>query len=209
MNYLAEYQKAHGLVPDGKVGKQTAATMCEEFGIKPDHFPYFIAQIQHESQNFSRARENLNYGEKGLADNFKKYFHGDIAAYARRPEKIANRIYANRMGNGPESSGDGWEYRGGGALQLTGKDNYRAYFAYAGLGPNTNPAVLELPEHYFKSAVFFFNQNNLWAICESKTGDKVLRLSKAINLGNQYARGTPLGVNERVALSQGYIRTLV
>jgi len=210
MNYLAEYQKAHGLAADGKIGKNTAAAMCTEFGIDPKYFPFFIAQLQHESGDFQRGRENLNYGIDGLKKNFKKYFKdNEYVAYARKPEKIANRIYANRMGNGPESSGDGWEYRGGGALQTTGKKNYQAYFKFAGLGPNTNPAVIELPEHYFKSAVFFFNENNLWRICDSAGGDCVVRLSKAINLGNQYAHAIPLGLQERMALTQAYQKTLV
>ena len=87
----------------------------------------FMAQCAHESGGFTMLSENLNYSAQGLMGVFKKYFPtAELAnAYARQPEKIANRVYANRMGNGPEESGDGYKFRGRGLIQLTGKDNYR------------------------------------------------------------------------------------
>ena len=87
----------------------------------------FLSQTGHESLNFTTTHENLNYGAPGLMTTFKKYFPTQELAdsYARQPEKIANRVYANRMGNGDEASGDGWKYRGRGIIQLTGHDTYR------------------------------------------------------------------------------------
>ena len=90
----------------------------------PDRLAAFIAQIAHESNNLSATEENLNYSAKSLIQVFPKYFtHEDAIAFAYKPEKIANRVYANRMGNGDEASGDGWKYRGKGLIQLTGKNN--------------------------------------------------------------------------------------
>lgn len=88
----------------------------------------YIAQVAHESSAFGRLEENLNYSADGLLKVFPKYFNtGNVTVYARHPEKIANRVYANRMGNGDEASGDGWRYKGRGYIQLTGKDNYKRY----------------------------------------------------------------------------------
>jgi len=95
----------------------------------PKRIAAFLAQCGHESGGWTVFEENLNYSAKGLMGIFKKYFPDEATAtaYQRQPEKIANKVYANRMGNGPESSGDGWKYRGRGPIQLTGKDNYRAF----------------------------------------------------------------------------------
>ena len=92
----------------------------------PERVAAFMAQCGHESAGFTVMQENLNYGAKGLRSLFAKYFPTDALAlqYERQPERIANRIYANRMGNGPEESGDGWKFRGRGIIQITGKNNY-------------------------------------------------------------------------------------
>jgi hypothetical protein len=117
---------------------------------------------------------------------FKKYFPdaATAAKYERKPEAIANRVYANRMGNGPESSGDGWKYRGRGALQLTGKDNYAAFAKYC-----NRPDVMANPdlvatELAFESAMFFFERNKLWSICDQGVTDAaILSVSKKVNGG--------------------------
>jgi putative chitinase len=95
----------------------------------PERVASFLSQCGHESADFTATIENLNYGAKGLLGIFKKYFPSQSLAesYERKPEKIANRVYADRMGNGPESSGDGWKYRGKGLIQLTGKDNHSKF----------------------------------------------------------------------------------
>jgi putative chitinase len=210
MNYLQKYQELHGLDADSILGKRTAAVMQTDLGIKSSvQFAFFIAQVQHESANFTAGRENLNYSASALERSFGKYFRDvNVNSYGRQPEKIANRIYANRMGNGTEASGDGWKYRGGGGLQLTGKTNYAIYFKSVGLPADSDPALLTLPEHYFKSAKFFFDINCLWRICGGPTNVAATQLSKAINLGNQYSAGTPLGLGERIKLTNQYITAL-
>lgn len=129
----------------------------------------FIAQTSHESADYSVLVENLNYSADGLLRVFKKYFTPQTAAQcARKPEQIANRVYANRMGNGPESSGDGWRYRGRGAIQLTGKNNYRACSIALFGNENllTDPGYLCTPEGAIRSAVWFWQVNNVGALAD-------------------------------------------
>lgn len=152
----------------------------------------FVAQCQHESADFTALQENLNYGAKGLRGLFGKYFADDATAkaYERKPEKIANKIYSSRMGNGPESSGDGWKFRGRGILQLTGRDNYtkcsRDLFGDDTLA--NEPDLLRTPEYATLSACWFWYKNQLNAICDK--GDIVL-LSKKIN-------GGTIGMEDRI-----------
>jgi len=103
--------------------------VCNTYGITMQvRIAMFVTQIGYESQGFMRLEENLNYGAEGLLATFPTHFDSITAQqYARQPEKIANRVYANRLGNGPESSGDGWKYRGRGTIQITGKYNYQTY----------------------------------------------------------------------------------
>lgn len=203
MNYLKSYQLSLGLVPDGVVGKKTAAAMMRDLNIAtPVHFAHFIAQARHESQDFSRGRENLNYSFPGLLKHFAKYFRlAELASYANKPVKIGNRIYANRMGNGDEASGDGFKYRGGGALQVTGKNNYQAYFKSVGLPEDSDPDLLAQGGHYFKSAKWYFDVNHVWNNCGTAQ-DCVLKVSKHINLGNANATGKPIGLDDRDTLTR-------
>lgn len=152
----------------------------------------FVAQCQHESADFTALQENLNYGAKGLRGLFGKYFpdDGTAKAYERKPEKIANKIYSGRMGNGPEASGDGWKYRGRGILQLTGKSNY-AQCSKDLFGDDTlvkDPDLLRTPEYATLSACWFWYKNQLNPICDK--GDIVL-LSKKIN-------GGTIGMEDRI-----------
>ena len=156
----------------------------EHFEINtPERMAMFIAQTGHESGNFATTEENLNYSAKGLAGIFKKYFPTEESAtpYARKPEKIANRVYGARMGNGPESSGDGYKYRGRGVIQLTGKDNYTACGKALELDLLSDPdCVAENPVAVL-SAGWFWNTRRLndWA----DKGD-VKTVTKKINGGD-------------------------
>ena len=126
----------------------------------------FIAQTAHESGGYCVAAENLNYSDKGLLATFPKYFNAsNVEEYARNPQKIASHVYANRLGNGPEASGDGWNYRGRGFIQITGKDNYTKCGTSLGVDLLTNPAYLETVEGAMMSAKWFWESNNLnqWA----------------------------------------------
>jgi putative chitinase len=142
----------------------------------------FLAQIGHESGGFNFVKENLNYGAKGLMTTFKKYFPTEELAkqYERKPEKIANRVYANRMGNGPESSGDGWKYCGRGLIQLTGKDNYTRFANALEISIDECVAYMETPEGACSSAGWFWDNNSLNSYCDR--GD-FIGLTKRINGG--------------------------
>ena len=142
----------------------------------------FLAQCAHESGNFKFLTENLNYRWESLRKVFPRYFPTDELAqqYARQPEKIANRVYANRMGNGDEASGDGWRYRGRGLIQLTGKDNY-FWFAQSIDTPIEDvPAYLETFEGAIQSACWFWETNKLNQWADQKD---ILTLTKRINGG--------------------------
>lgn len=141
----------------------------------------FLAQTSHESAEYTRISENLNYSASGLRKIFKKYFTEEQAEqYARQPERIANRVYANRMGNGSESSGDGWRFRGHGLIQLTGKNNHQAFADFLKIPMNKCLEYLTTREGALHSAVWYWNVNSL-----NRYADKsdVLGSTKVINGG--------------------------
>ena len=142
----------------------------------------FLSQIAHESGNFRAVQENLNYSVNGLRSVFGKYFPDDeiAAQYARQPERIANRVYANRMGNGEESSGDGWKYRGRGLIQLTGKNNYTSFSLAADNNALLEPDLVAEPELAVESGGWFWGTNNLNRLAD--TGD-VRVVTRRINGG--------------------------
>jgi putative chitinase len=199
---LIELQKKIGVTPDGAFGPGTLKAAAAYYKLSPARAAHFFAQTAHESGGFKTFSENLNYGAKGLRGIFGKYFPTDALAraYERQPQKIANRAYANRMGNGDEASGSGWRWRGRGALQLTGADNYKAFAAYI-----NRPDVLENPdlvagELCFESALWFFDRNKLWSICDKGVNEAAIHaLSSRIN-GSK----NPHGLDDRRAKTKKY-----
>lgn len=183
---LATLQSKCGVTADGIWGPGTYKAARDHFGLTNNQAAHFFGQCAHESGNFKAFSENLNYSADGLTKIFKKYFPtlASTAGYARVPEKIANKVYANRMGNGPESSGDGWRYRGRGPIQLTGKDNYTAFATAVG-----RPDILSNPdivagELAFESALWFFSKNGLLAIADKGTDTATITtISKRVNGG--------------------------
>ncbi|MCK9576355.1 MAG: glycoside hydrolase family 19 protein [Candidatus Pacearchaeota archaeon] len=153
---------------------------------------HFLSQVLHESGKFHFIKENLNYSADGLNKTFKKYFPTLESAtpYARNQEKIANKVYASRMGNGDEKSGDGFKYKGRGFLQLTGKENYAALAKDTGVDFVNHPELLESYEYASLSAGWFWNKNKLNSIADK---DDVLTLTKRIN-------GGTIGLEDRKAL---------
>ena len=144
---------------------------------------HFLAQILHESGHLKYKVENLNYSAKALRSVFGKYFKTDDIAneYARKPEKIANRVYANRMGNGDELSGDGWRFRGRGLIQLTGRENYRRCSIDTKLDILNNPdLIINTPEACIETACWFWKTNNLIALADQ---DNITLITKRINGG--------------------------
>lgn len=133
--------------------------------VEPEQIAAFIAQTGHESLSYNVLEENLNYSEDGLRRVFGKYFRDvDPAGYARNPRKIANRVYANRMGNGNEASGDGWKFRGRGVLQVTGKNNYTRCSRYIYNDESylvKFPDMLTQKEPALMSAIWYWDENNL------------------------------------------------
>jgi putative chitinase len=165
------------------------------FGITtPLRLAHFLSQASHESGGFRAFSENLNYSAKGLCGIFRKYFPSVTIAmqYERKPEKIANRVYSSRMGNGNEASGDGWKYRGRGALQTTGKSNYQDFANFMQMPEIMSNPDLVATRYALASAAFFFKKNNLWGICDQGASDEVVKkLTKRIN-------GGQIGILERL-----------
>lgn len=183
---LVNLQQKIGVTADGAFGPGTLKAAANYYKLNRNRAAHFFAQCAHESGGFKAFSENLNYSAQGLRNIFGKYFPtAELAnAYARQPQKIANRVYANRMSNGPESSGDGFAFKGRGALQLTGRANYQAFADYINR-PDvmTNPDLVAT-ELAFESALWFFDKNKLWSICDQGITDAaILQLTKRINGG--------------------------
>ena len=175
------------------------------FGITtPLRLAHFLSQTCHETGGFKAFSENLNYGSKGLLTIFSKYFKtiDKAKAYERKPEKIANLVYANRMGNGDEASGDGWKHRGRGALQTTGKSNYKDFANFMGMPEiMTNPDLVAT-KYPLASAGFFFKKNGLWSICDQGSSNEVVKkLTNRINGGQN-------GILDRIAHFKEYYNLL-
>jgi putative chitinase len=196
---LKSLQEKIGVTADGAFGPGTMKKAMEFYKFTPVRAAHFFAQTAHETGGFKLFTENLNYSADGLQKIFGKYFPGTLEeSYSRNPEKIANRVYASRMGNGNEASGDGWKFRGRGALQLTGKDNYKAFSDYL-----KKPEIMTNPDlvattYSFESAMFFFDKNKLWSICDQGVNDaSILALTKRINGGTH-------GLEDRNAKTKKY-----
>ena len=162
------------------------ASIVDKFNItNPLRLSHFLSQCAHESGNFTALRENLNYSSDGLLKIFPKYFkdRATADAYARKPEKIGARVYANRMGNGNEESGEGYKFRGRGYIQLTGKDNYKQFGVFVGEDLVNTPDLVAT-KYPLTSAAFFFDKNGLWAICDKGNSvDVVTLVTKRVNGG--------------------------
>jgi putative chitinase len=196
---LKSLQERAGVAADGAFGPGTMKAGMALLKLSPIRAAHFFAQTSHETGNFKAFSENLNYSAQGLQGIFGKYFPGTLEeSYARQPEKIANRVYADRMGNGNEASGDGWKYRGRGALQLTGKANYEAFAKYLGTNEVMENPDLVATKFAFESAMFFFERNKLWSICDQGINDAaILALTKRINGGTH-------GLEDRKAKTYKY-----
>ena len=200
---LTRLQERMNVTADGAFGKGTLTAAMKYFKLTPDRAAHFFGQVGHETGSFKSFTENLNYGADGLLKTFSKYFDAaSAAACARNPEKIANVVYANRMGNGDKASGDGWKYRGRGALQLTGKENYQALADALGKQEIMQDPDLVADDYAFDSAMFFFNKNKLWAMCDHGVNDAaILALTKKINGGTH-------GLDDRTERTKKYAEWL-
>lgn len=200
---LIKLQEKIGVKADGAFGPATLKAAANYYKLTPVRAAHFFGQTSHETGGFATFSENLNYSAAGLDKIFGKYFPDKLEdSYARQPEKIANRVYGNRMGNGDEASGDGWKFRGRGALQLTGKSNYQAFSDYL-----KKPEIMTNPdlvagELAFESAMFFFDKNKLWTIADGGVTDAaILSMTKKINGGTH-------GLEDRMSLTKRYFTWL-
>ena len=190
--------KLNGKLPQAVLNE--LPLVMEKFGISnPTRLAHFLSQVAHESGNFKFVNENLNYGAKGLLGIFKKYFPTEALAlaYERKPEKIANKVYASRMGNGDEASGEGYKFRGRGYIQLTGKDNYKAFSDFIGEDCVANPDLVAT-KYPLTSAAFFFHKNKLWDICDKGHSHEIVTaVTKRVN-------GGIIGLDDRIKHFEEY-----
>jgi len=191
-------EKLNGKLPQAVLNE--LPLVMDKFGISnPTRLAHFLSQVAHESGDFKFVNENLNYSAKSLMSVFKKYFPTEALAisYERKPEKIANKVYANRMGNGDEASGEGYKYRGRGYIQLTGKDNYNAFSAFIGEDCLANPDLIAT-KYPLASAAFFFDKNKLWDICDKgHSHEIVIAVTKRVN-------GGIIGLDDRIKHFEEY-----
>jgi putative chitinase len=169
----------------------------------PLRLAHFLAQAGHESGGFKLVNENLNYGAKGLLGIFKKYFPTEAKAkeYERKPEKIANLVYGSRMGNGAEITGEGYKFRGRGYIQLTGKDNYKAFDAVVTESIVDNPDLVAT-KYPLLSAAWFFHKNGLHKIADKGATDTVItEVTKRVN-------GGTIGLPDRIKHFKEYYALL-
>jgi len=194
--------KLRGHIPDAVIAMipDTAA----KFAINtPLRLAHFLAQCGHESGGFRATQENLNYSAKGLNGIFKKYFPTEAAAaaYARNPQKIANKVYGGRMGNGLEASGDGYKFRGRGYIQLTGKENYTAFGKAIGEDILANPDKVA-STYALLSAAWFFSKNGLHKMADGGATDQVVTsITKRVN-------GGTIGLADRIKHFKEYYHLL-
>ena len=174
----------------------------EYYEFTPERAAHFFAQTAHESSNFKTFSENLNYSVDGLKKIFTKYFPGNISeSYARNPEKIASKVYGGRMGNGDETTKEGFKFRGRGYIQLTGKANYTNFAKFIGEDTVANPDLVAT-KYPLASAAFFFDSNKLWAICDKGADDAtVTAVTKRVN-------GGTIGLPDRIKHFKEYYNLL-
>ena len=196
-----ELSKLKGHVPDAVIAQ--IPTVMEKFQINtPLRLAHFLAQCGHESGNFRAVQENLNYSADGLKRIFPKYFPGNLAeSYARNPEKIASKVYGGRMGNGDESTKEGFKFRGRGYIQLTGKANYTAFAKSIGEDTVANPDLVAT-KYPLASAAWFFSKNGLNAIADKGADSAtVTAVTKRVN-------GGTIGLADRIKHFNEYYHLL-
>ena len=173
--------KLKGHIPDNVISQ--IPEVATKFGIDtPLKLAHFLAQCGHESGGFRVVSENLNYSAQGLKNIFPKYFPGNLSeSYARNPQKIANKVYGGRMGNGAESTGEGFKFRGRGYIQLTGKDNYTAFGKAINEDIVSNPDLVST-KYPLLSAAWFFSKNCLRRVIDESNAT-VTNVTKCVNGG--------------------------
>ena len=190
-------EKLKGHIPDSVLTQ--IPEIVKKFNCNTNlRLAHFLAQCGHESGGFKAVSENLNYSAKGLLGTFPKYFNSTTASqYERKPELIASKVYGGRMGNGAESTKEGYKFRGRGYIQLTGKSNYTNFSKFIGEDTVGNPDLVA-NKYPLASAAFFFDSNKLWSICDKGSDDAtVTAVTKRVN-------GGTLGLADRISHFKEY-----
>jgi putative chitinase len=214
MNPVAVFQKANGLVSDGKIGPKTFIKMAQVWRISYVQLVHFLAQTHHESQAFSVLVESFAYRTaERLALIFRSPFDLDkdkkvdpeeiefAKKFLGRPVATANYVYANRMGNGNEASGDGWKHRGQGPIMLTGKEDQYAFSDWI-----KDPTIKQNPnliseKYAFESAIYFFTKKGIWVMASDLKQSTTEKISIKVNGGSN-------GLKERIDLVSQYSKLI-
>lgn len=201
-NTVKLIQNRLGVPQTGTFNRDTARGIMWKYQLSPIEAAHFLGQFHHETGGFRNFQENLNYtsAERILAI-FRRHFPGGIEEakeFVRNPEKLANRVYSNRMGNGSESSGDGWRFRGRGKPHLTGRNNYTDFSNWM-----NEPRILENPDivaddFAVDAGLYFFERNSLFRHCKNISDENILLVSRGVNVGNINSSITPHGMNDRI-----------
>ena len=183
---LKHLQKTVGTVADGAFGPDTARKIVSHYGYTPLQGAHLLGQCYHESAGFTVSVENLNYSASSIVRVWPSRFASlaEAKPFARNPMRLANNVYAGRMGNGDEESGEGFKYRGRGFIQLTGKDNYRAFSEAVnrpGLVEDPEPVAVE---YAFVAAVWYFGSNGLFVLARNGVDDDTIKkVTRRVNGG--------------------------
>jgi putative chitinase len=220
MRFLRIFQEQHKIPVTGIMGPITIRKIAEVLGItNKAHLAHFLGQVDHETGKFNNGRENLNYSVNGLLTTFGRHRISEVDARrfgrtSNQPanqQEIANRIYGQEWGRrnlGNTQPNDGWDFRGNGSLQLTGRANHQQFansINDQSIMTNTDKIM---NEYYFQSGKFFFDRNNLWRFCNEVNANSILTVSRAVNIGNPNSTGTPKGMQDRINQTNRYFQML-
>lgn len=204
MSYLIDIQKANGLDADGFFGKDTLSKLKDIFGLTNEQAAHFFGQLSHETGGFNFGQESLNYDNSGLVKTFPTYFPNldSTVGYANNAQAIANKVYANRMGNGNEASGDGYKYRGRGASMITGKELYQKFSNYIKEDCVSHPELIT-SKYFFESAIWFWKvYRKIFKYCDTVNPQTIRDVTKAVNGGYN-------GLEDRTRLTNKYYSWLI
>jgi putative chitinase len=216
-NYITEYQLKNQLQVTNDASKQTMMHMARSYGKPITHIAVMLGQVEVESATklgpYTACRENLFYRAVTLIKTWPTRFKNIATAmlYANNPEKLANYVYANRMGNGADTSGDGYRNRGVGAISLTGDDNLDAFMLWAGMDKEHNrDEICKDPHLYFATAIWFFDTNNIWQIIPDTyiSNIDIRKVSCAVNRGDSNSTLVPIGLTRRIKNTRRLIEKL-
>lgn len=220
MSRLINFQEKFNLEPDGILGPISLKKMQSVFGLCiNEHMAHFMGELAHESGNFKREIESLNYDVAGLMRTFGRHriSKEDCHSYGRKPGQpanqvaIANIVYGGEWGRknlGNTQPGDGFKFKGHGPCQTTGRHNFYLLSVFLKDPDIMNCPILVNEKYYFESALFFFNHNNIWKHCNQMNDKAVLTVARAINIGNPYSTGIPNGMQDRREKSFLYYKWL-